>query len=121
MIPKVTAIEDDLNIFEEDPTTNNHCRTNMRLSTIEMALNMVTEPNEVDNRLMFVENAIAGGTTIDPNSGEKVLNYDTTTLGNVKDRLSTDNTKITTIASDIGLIFGATGTDINLHTLARYN
>ena len=106
IIPDVTAIEADVNIDEVDPTNGNHCRTNTRLSVLEAALNMVTEPNEVNDRLSDLENAVAGGTT----GTDKVLNYDVTTPGNdIKNRLSTDNTQISTIASDIGLIFGATG------------
>merc|ERR1711976_13216 len=105
IIPDVTAIEADVNIDEVDPTNGNHCRTNTRLSVLEAALNMVTEPNEVNDRLSDLENAVAGGTT----GTDKVLNYDVTTPGNdIKNRLSTDNTQISTIASDIGLIFGAT-------------
>ena len=103
-----------MNIDEVDPINGNHCRTNTRLSVLEAALNMVTEPNEVNDRLEDLEEAIAGGTTLDPVSGTKDLNYDTTTLGDIKTRLTTDNTKVSTIATDIGLIFGTTGKFVNL-------
>ena len=55
----VTAIETDIKIDDVDSNGVHHS-VDSRLDIIESALNMATDTNEIDNRLMNLEKAITG-------------------------------------------------------------
>ena len=63
----VTAIETDIKIDDVDSSGVHHS-VDSRLDIIESALNMATDTNEIDNRLMNLEKAITGSAS-DGSSG----------------------------------------------------